>query len=207
MKGSIDPTKYAFSSELPVREKIKRHYPIIRPKASQTVGGLVLSERPLITRSHYMVKRTILCIGAENGCPFCKKGIRKMVKGYLAGSDVLTGKDALIELTDNALYETPIISKSKASLRGMYCQLSRHGEAVNGKVTAYFHREHAACRKANIRPAFDVMEALLTLWDVPFFEEDPTTGELIPAPRDLWFPADTELPKKPDYKGDEEPDE
>lgn len=185
-----DLRQNCFSDGLPEQRPRRRFREVLTPRPGLDVKALVLSEYVLMTRTHYQESTTYACIGKEAGCLFCKRFIEPRIKGYLAGINSLNGKEALIELTEGAMYASEAIRLRKNPLRGNYIILKRDGQAKNSPVVIRWEADPRRSLFSGLKQPFDVREAVLIMWDIPQQIIDVGTGESIKPDNSGFFPEE-----------------
>lgn len=146
--------------------------PILSPRPGhRPIEAVVLSEAVFGCYTHYEGERTRPCFWMEVGpgpgsrveCPYCKQGLPRRWKGYVAVQTARSGRLALVELTRAAMELCPRLHPGRSSLRGVALVVTRIGTSRQGRVVAQA-RDQFPPGHPDLPPAPDVEAALIRLW-------------------------------------------
>lgn len=136
------------------------------PKVGAPVNCLVLSDTMTQVIVHFPPEtgRSTPCLRPDADCPHCDDGLYPVWQGWLAGCSVLSLRQYMVLVTEQAALGCPELLHDKVSLRGGRLKLERTGPAHNSPVKATFQPLDAGPR---LPPAFDVQARLRRMWNLP----------------------------------------
>lgn len=136
------------------------------PKLNAPVNCFVLSDALAQVIVHYPpeTERSTPCLQPEADCPHCDAGLYPVWQGWLAAASVLSIRQYLVLVTEQAALGCPELLNDKVSLRGGRLKLERTGPARNSPVKATFTPQVPVAR---LPPAFDVQARLRRMWNLP----------------------------------------
>lgn len=142
--------------------------------AEQRLQFFILSDRLYGATTHYVDRRTTICLGVEQGCEWCAKGFSPRWSGFLAVSPINHINALLLTLTPGAYHNCPELAAGPPGLRGKVIVCERLGKSSNSPLRVQVQRSEAAIKILNRLPDPDVPAALCRLWSL---KEIPRTQE------------------------------
>jgi hypothetical protein len=139
----------------------RKFVPIISPKGSESVRGIIVSHRMYGVWTHYLERRTVPCTGHQGLCQECEDKVPRRWKGYVGIWLPGACRYAIAEITADAARHCPDIKAKGCNLRGCLIRVFRIGAHKNAPCRV----ELAPPPKASIVPReFDVQMSLYRIW-------------------------------------------
>jgi hypothetical protein len=142
----------------------RKYRPICSPKPRQKISGLILNESCIVIDTHWIETHTVPCVGEER-CEFCRAKIPIRIKGYIGVIMPLVYKEAIFEITTDALRKNKAFASGKVNYRGSLITLERMGSYRNSPV-----RMEIVDRLPGptLPPEFDLAAALIQIFNGEF---------------------------------------
>lgn len=154
-------------------------YEVLRPEPDETLRLTALSGDIEGANLHYHAGRSVVCIGKENGCTYCKH--KPHWEGYLFGYDETRRKIVLSALTAGAVrncwqYHSGLLCRGRRFEVHRPLAGGKNGKVVwsMGDIVPHVNRLPAC---PNLR------ECLSRMWGIPYVDpnelaEEPAEGEV-----------------------------
>jgi hypothetical protein len=142
----------------------KPFVPIWSPRPGEPVTAIVTSAGIIGVLTHFLHNRTIPCILPVEECEGHRAHKPTRWKGYLAALSQPLGRVGLVEVTHEAVMMQRKTIVALGNLRGYLVTTTRHGKAVNGRVSVDF-RSYWNPDDPRLPGALNVKAALLRIWD------------------------------------------
>lgn len=129
----------------PAPGPVARWLPVIFPLPEQPALDLVILSQELVgVLGHWNGARFTPCLGPRQGdehvpefhCSFCRDGAPRRWRGYLGALLARQGRQAIVELTQRAVQDCPVIIAQRNDLRGRRLRVRRLGKSRQGRVVA-----------------------------------------------------------------------
>lgn len=158
--------------------------PVLRAKTKGGCSGIVLSETPIGTWTHFYQGRTRPCIGPA--CAMCLDPNPKRWHSWVIVRDSVNGKLGIFELPANAALDLDDFCREHHSLRGWKLSLTRPSGKVNGRVFLAISGPKVDAKL--LPPCPDLPKILLRMWQV---RNSATIVDIFDEPK-VWDGEDPE---------------
>ena len=153
------------SYEVPEDDE-SRPFPVKRVPAEKPLQGVITSDRPLGTQTHWWGGRTVPCTGAE--CLACTQGVPKRWHCYAGVWDDKIQLHFLLELTAAGGDTLLKYASEHGSTRGCVIRATRIPAIANGRV--HLQTRPIDLSRYNIPLAPNLAAILARLWNIPLSE-------------------------------------
>lgn len=138
-------------------------WPIYRPKAGQSLRGVILSEELLGVYTHWIDGHEIACVAKTGLCACRRAPISTRWTGFVCWCpEDARMRPGILPITDHAARNARWLLGSQVELRGVRVEYRR--DAGSSWSPCWCLRVEPRWTRDNLPPPFDIWQGLTALW-------------------------------------------